>query len=231
MPNSMPSFVLASVKPWSILELAHQRSRCFGAWSIALTPMDLKQQTELLAPRYIFFPHWSDIVDQEILEAAECVCFHMTDVPYGRGGSPLQNLIARGHTETVISALRMVSELDAGPVYMKRPLSLDGPAHEIFARAAGIIMEMIVEIVETEPEPVPQVGDAVVFRRCTPSQSALPATSDAKELYDHIRMLDAPGYPHAFLDHGPWCMRFMDARLENGAVEAQVRFEPKGGSR
>ncbi len=25
----------------------------------------------------------------------ECVCFHMTDVPYGRGGSPLQNLIIR----------------------------------------------------------------------------------------------------------------------------------------
>jgi len=37
----------------------------------------------------------------------------MTDVPYGRGGSPLQNLIVRGHTETKLTALRCVRDLDA----------------------------------------------------------------------------------------------------------------------
>ena len=73
-----------------------------------------------LKPRYVFFPHWSWKVPDDILGATECVCFHMTDVPFGRGGSPLQNLIVRGHTETRVSALRMVSEPDAGPVYMKR---------------------------------------------------------------------------------------------------------------
>ena len=47
-------------------------------------------------PRYIFFPHWSYIVPEEIYNNFECVIFHMTDVPFGRGGSPLQNLITRG---------------------------------------------------------------------------------------------------------------------------------------
>ncbi len=37
---------------------------------------------------------------------------HMTDVPYGRGGSPLQNLIARGHTSTKLTAMRMTAEVD-----------------------------------------------------------------------------------------------------------------------
>ncbi|MDZ4177737.1 MAG: methionyl-tRNA formyltransferase, partial [Coriobacteriia bacterium] len=42
-----------------------------------------------IGPRYIFFPHWSFMIPQAIYEAFECVVFHMTDVPYGRGGSPL----------------------------------------------------------------------------------------------------------------------------------------------
>ena len=67
----------------------------------------------------------------------------MTDLPYSRGGSPLQNLILRGHQETQIIALRCVAELDAGPIYMKRPLSLEESAYEIFVRAADVVQEMI----------------------------------------------------------------------------------------
>ena len=48
-------------------------------------------------PRFIFFAHWSSIIPKSIHEDFECVIFHMTDLPYGRGGSPLQNLIVRGH--------------------------------------------------------------------------------------------------------------------------------------
>ena len=46
----------------------------------------------------------------------------MTDLPYGRGGSPLQNLIARGFLETKISAILVEKQLDAGPVYLKMEL-------------------------------------------------------------------------------------------------------------
>jgi len=36
------------------------------------------------------------IILKEIFENYEIILFHMTDLPYGRGGSPLQNLIVRG---------------------------------------------------------------------------------------------------------------------------------------
>ncbi|MFA5260471.1 MAG: methionyl-tRNA formyltransferase, partial [Candidatus Omnitrophota bacterium] len=48
-------------------------------------------------PDLIFFPHWSWKIPRDIYAAYPCVAFHMTDLPYGRGGSPLQNLIMRGH--------------------------------------------------------------------------------------------------------------------------------------
>lgn len=119
----------------------------------------------------------------------------MTNVPYGRGGSPLQNLIMRSHTKTMLSALRMVKELGAGPVYLKRPLSLEGRAEDIFVRAADLIYDLIPEVITEEPVPVPQRGETVIFRRRKPEESRLPQQGDAAALYDFIRMLDAPTYP------------------------------------
>ena len=86
------------------------------------------ESLEKIKPKKIFFPHWSHIIKPEIFEHYECVIFHMTDLPYGRGGSPLQNLIVRGHKETKISALRCKAGVDTGPIYMKRPLGLEGTA-------------------------------------------------------------------------------------------------------
>ena len=68
----------------------------------------------------IFFPHWSYIVPKEIFTQYEFVMFHMSDLPRGRGGSPLQNLILRGAKETKITAFRCTEKLDMGPVYLNR---------------------------------------------------------------------------------------------------------------
>ena len=76
----------------------------------------------------VFFPHWSYFIPEEVYNNFRCIIFHMTDLPFGRGGSPLQNLIVRGHKETKISAIQCVKEVDAGPVYLKKPLSLNGSA-------------------------------------------------------------------------------------------------------
>jgi hypothetical protein len=72
----------------------------------------------------------------------------MTDVPFGRGGSPLQNLIVRGRRETKLTALRMSREFDAGPVYMKEPLSLEGGAEEIYLGSADLMWRNLSHRVE-----------------------------------------------------------------------------------
>ena len=65
--------------------------------------------------------------------------FHITDLPYGRGGSPLQNLIERGYSSTKLTALRCTADLDAGPIYSQEVLNLAGTAEEIFLRADALI--------------------------------------------------------------------------------------------
>lgn len=175
-----------------------------------------------LAPDWVFFPHWSWKIPESLYGTHRCVIFHMTDLPYGRGGSPLQNLIVRGHQETRLSALRCVAELDAGPIYLKRPLGLEGTAEEILCRAAGLMPGMICEIVEQNLEPRPQQGDPVAFVRRKPEDGNLASLEDPQRIYDHIRMLDGEGYPPAFLEAGSLRVEFTEAQWAGDLVTAKA---------
>jgi methionyl-tRNA formyltransferase len=217
------SYLVATTKPWNIAQYDKFVAGAQGEWHLVDHQAALTRELiERIKPRYVFFPHWSWKVPAEILNAAECVLFHMTDLPFGRGGSPLQNLIVRGETVTKVSAVRMTEEIDAGAIYLKRPLSLDGPAEDIFRSLSAIVFEMIGEIAATNPMPVPQNGSPTYFKRRTPDQSALPDAATPRGLYDHIRMLDADTYPRAFLDFGQWRMEFSGAALSKEGVTANV---------
>ena len=221
-------YIVATIRPWNITVFNDTIKDYPGEWHLIANPSELTLDViNKLRPKYIFFPHWSQIVPEEILGAAPCVCFHETDLPYGRGGSPLQNLIVRGHRETVITALLMTGELDAGPVYLKRPLSLEGLAEEIFIRAARVVADMIKTIIIENPEPVPQSGEATVFKRRKPAMSEIPLKFDRPEqVFDHIRMLDAEEYPRAYIEYGNFRLEFSRPALRVGAVEAEVKITP-----
>ena len=177
-----------------------------------------------LNTRYVFFPHWSWFIPEEIFVNFECIIFHMTDLPYGRGGSPLQNLIIRGKTETVVSAIKCVKELDAGPIYCKMPLTLDGTAKEILERAAIVIKEMILKILEGSSDIKHQKGDVVLFERRGPEDGDLQHLETTKQIYDYIRMLDAENYPSAFIDTENFHLEFTSAKQVGNNIEAVVKF-------
>ena len=226
----VPCYIVAGCRPWSRQVFDEVISRFPGSWRFAADPSDLTvDKVARSAPRYLFFLHWSWKVPREIVESYECVCFHMTDVPYGRGGTPLQNLIIRGHRSTKLTALRMVDELDAGPVYLKENLSLEGNAEEIYVRASHLAAGMIRRIIDQRPGPVPQEGEPVVFKRRKPIESRIPNLPGPQPLYDFIRMLDAEGYPHAFLDHEGFRYEFRQAALENESVVANVTITRLSG--
>lgn len=219
----MTTYVFASTKEWNLKPFYKKRAELPGRWIVISDAADIEILREV-SPRYAFFLHWSKIIPSAIVSSVECVCFHMTDLPFGRGGSPLQNLIALGKTQTMLSALRMTEELDAGPIYTKHPLDLSGSAEEIFARCANLAMDMVAEIVKTKATPTPQSGTPTVFKRRTPQQSAMPADASLKEVHDHIRMLDADTYPRAYLDSGGMRYTFSKASFDEGKLRATVEI-------
>jgi len=178
-------------------------------------------------PTYVFLPHWSYIVPKDVYEAYECIIFHMTDLPFGRGGSPLQNLISRSIYETKVSALRCSEGIDTGPIYVKRNLSLYGSAEEIYLRAAKIVKEMILFIIENSPIPIGQEDAPVYFKRRRPEESNIDDLQSIEKAYDHIRMLDAEGYPHAFFETKYLRMELGRASLNQNCIHADVKITLK----
>ena len=224
-----PPLLLLSNRPWNSA-LADRLSRRLERRVKSITaPSHLTpEDVTAIDPQWIFVPHWSHWIPESIWSRWPTVIFHMTDLPYGRGGSPLQNLIQRGHSSTTLTALRCGPGLDAGDVYLKKPLSLHGSAEEIFLRADNLIEQMIEKIVREEPVASPQQGEPVLFSRRNPAQSNLASCpeGDLSAWYDQIRMLDAEGYPHAFLEiHG---MRLELRRVcqRNDGLHADVRIIP-----
>ena len=225
--------IIATIKSWNIERAEKLQKQYSGVHDIVIYTSKGEFTVNNIRdfqPDYIFMPHWSYIMPREITDNWECVVFHMTDLPYGRGGSPLQNLIVRGHRETKISAIRVTEKLDGGPVYMKHALSLEGSAQEIFVRCSDIIFqEMIPLFLDEDKEkitPVPQTGEPVIFKRRKPEEGRITSDMKTGEIYDYIRMLDAEGYPRAFMEFGDYRLEFERAELsdDGNALSARVIF-------
>jgi methionyl-tRNA formyltransferase len=223
------NYIFAASIPWCIDVFNKEFSKDTN-WTLITNKDDLNiKNISDINPRYIFFPHWNWIVPNSVTDKYECVCFHMANVPYGRGGSPLQNLIARGHASTKLTALRMIQELDAGPVYKKVDLSLNGSAQEIFERMAPKIIDLIEVIILEEPTPKKQTGSVVLFERRTPDQSEILDSMTIEQVYDHIRMLDAENYPKGFLELGNLRFEFSGVKkMENGQLSSNVIISLEG---
>ena len=218
-------YVLATSRSWNEEMTEHLAARTGRDFVLITSKEDLTiENLTSVNPEVIFFPHWSYRIDASVFARFESVIFHMTDLPFGRGGSPLQNLIVRGIDKTKISALRCVEEMDGGPIYLKKSLSLYGSAEEIFLRASKMIEEMIVEILEKKLEPIAQQGEPTLFKRRRPEESNLTSASSLDQLFDMIRMLDAEGYPKAFLEVGDFRLEFTRAARKQGQVIADVRI-------
>ena len=230
MMKNKITYIILSEKSWNqdlIKKLSKKNNKI--NWVIINKRLDFNlTNLESISPAKIFIPHWSYIISDEIFEKFHCIVFHMTDLPYGRGGSPLQNLIVLGKEKTKISALKVVNELDAGPIYLKKDLTLHGTAKEIFIRANSIIEFMIIEIIDKDLEPKQQKGDVFYFKRRKPKDSNIWDLQDLKSIYDYIRMLDADGYPSAFIENEFFKFEFFNASLKKGEeIKAEIRIVKK----
>ena len=85
-------------------------------------------------PKLIFFPDWSWIVSDKITSNYKCICFHESNLPKFRGGSPIQNQIIRGVEKTKTTAFLMSKGLDNGDILLQKNLSLKGSLNEIFEK-------------------------------------------------------------------------------------------------
>ncbi len=188
---------------------------------------DLKKKIIKIKPNIIFFIHWHNYIPKTIYSKYVCIGFHMTDLPYGRGGSPLQNLIIRKHQVTKLTAFKINNKLDSGPIYLKYSLNLSGNASQIYERLTLLSYRMVNKIINADISPREQRGKITNFKRRKPQQSLLNKNINIEEIYDFIRMLDAPGYPKAYLNLNKLKLEFTNIQKSQEGLKAKVEILKK----
>jgi methionyl-tRNA formyltransferase len=215
--------IIATIRDWNLKNAIKFKSQYKNHEIIIINDHKDLTYNEISSfqPNYIFFPHWSWIIPLEIYREFNCIVFHMTDLPFGRGGSPLQNLILNKIQSTKISAIKVVKDIDAGDVYLKKDLFIgSGSAKKIFINMSKIIFfDMIPEILSEKYKLIKQEGEITTFKRRKPKESNLTNNQfkTLADIYDFIRMLDADGYPKAFIELNHFFVNFSKIK-KNGNI-------------
>lgn len=178
-------------------------------------------------PDLVFFPHWNWIVSKEIFEKYTCIVFHTAPLPFGRGGSPIQNLIKIGYTETPVCALAMSGGIDSGPIYDQINMSLNGQLSEILGRLNDVVNILMLRLIVHLPEPKKQIGNVHSFKRLGVRDNQIRYESNIEEFYDSIRMLDDPSYPSAYLNLKNVCIEFFEISRKGKELFCKVRILEK----
>ena len=173
-------------------------------WDFVSSPEELKQATEKNDYDTIFFIGWSWIVDEKLLESSRCICMHPSALPKYRGGSPIQNQIIDGVTDSAVTFFIMDNELDHGRILWQEEMKLVGSLTYIFAKMS-ILGRFGIEFILDNPEHEGYEQDhsqATICKRKKPKDSEI-KTQDfscmtAKQLYNKIRCLQEP-YPNPYI--------------------------------
>jgi methionyl-tRNA formyltransferase len=85
------------------------------------------------------------LIPDDLLAHAEWLNVHPSMLPRWRGAAPVERAILAGQRETGVSIIKLVKELDAGPIAAQRafPIGEEDDAGAVFSRAASIATDLL----------------------------------------------------------------------------------------
>ena len=214
-------FIIITKKKWDLNNFKNLNKNIFVFDKINLIKI------KKINPKIIFFIHWSKYIQDFLFNKYLCIQFHSSNLPKGRGGSPIQNQILSNIKKTKISAFKVSQKLDSGPICLQYNLSLKGSALDILKRIENKSIQMIKKIINIKNLNFKkQKGKPSLFKRRMPSESIinLYKTTTINKLYDFLRMLDAPCYPKAYVKLNKFKFMFNDIKLNKRKINAKVEI-------
>lgn len=129
---------------------------------------------------------------------------HASDLPEGRGFAPMTWQILEGKNTIPFCLIEAVNEVDAGDIYIKDYLELDGL--ELCDELRRLQGEKSIELCkkfltqETPPKGKKQEGKATIYPRRRPVDSRLDICKTILEQFNLLRTVDNVRYP-AYFEH------------------------------
>ncbi len=172
------------------------------------------------------------IVPDDVLAERLWLNVHPSLLPRWRGAAPVERALIAGDTESGVTIIELVHELDAGPIAAQESFALapEDDAGDVYVRSADIAVSLLEDVLAS-PTPVlrEQVGEATYAAKITPDDRRLDLDRPARDLVDRVRALS----PHIGARgelHGKNVTVWKARVADDGSFEP-VEVQPDGGRR
>jgi methionyl-tRNA formyltransferase len=183
------------------------------------------------APADVVLCAFGALVKEPLLAEHEILNVHPSLLPRWRGAAPVERAMMAGDAQTGVSIMRLVAELDAGPVYASEAEEIrpEDDYASLAARLQSRSVALLTHVLDERPQPVPQAEDGVTYaeklgpedRTLDPARPAADNVLVVRALHPHI------GARVALPDGG--FLGIHEARVgDDGALEL-LTVQPAGG--
>jgi methionyl-tRNA formyltransferase len=195
-----------------------------------LQPERLAPGIDLGAPTVVAVAYGL-IVPDDVLAERLWLNVHPSLLPRWRGAAPVERALMAGDRETGVTIIRLVRELDAGPIAARRAFGIepDDDAGAVYAKAAALAVELLEDVLD-EPAFVEQPSEGMTYaEKITAEDRWLDPEQPAAELVNVVRALSPHIGARTTLrgrEVTVWRARVGD----DGAFEP-LEVQPRGGRR
>ncbi len=149
------------------------------------------------------------------------IVLHESGLPKGKGWSPLSWQILEGKNRIMVTLFEAVEKVDAGPVYLRGIITLQG--HELLDEIRGettrTMRQMILYFIKHFDvlinKGTPQRGRSTYYLRRTPDDCQLNINKPLRDQFNLLRIADVNRYPAFFVLRGHIYEIRITKRLEN----------------
>lgn len=127
---------------------------------------------------------------------------HESDVPKGKGWSPLSWQVLEGKKKIPITMFEAIEKVDAGKIYLQDFINLNGSEllDEIKQKQGQKTIDLILYFLSKlgKIKGVSQVGESTYYKKRIPNNSELDINKNIIDQFNHIRICDNERYPAFF---------------------------------
>ena len=182
-------------------------------------------------PTAVILCAFGALVKEPLLTDHDILNVHPSLLPRWRGAAPVERAMMAGDAQTGVSIMRLVAELDAGPVYAQQtePILPTDDYASLSARLQDASVKLLQLVLETSPAPAPQSEDGVTYaEKLTAEDRTLDLTRPAEENVRIVRALHPHIGARIALADGSFLGVHEASITLDGALEL-VTVQPAGG--
>ena len=187
-------------------------------WLEKFIPLDLYQMKnfsfevfhnheEISSFEFVFVLGYTKILKKDFLSRNKMVMIvHESDLPKGKGFSPIQWQILEGKNKITICLIEAREKIDSGEILEKEKLIFDGSElyDEIRESQARVSFDLIKKFLKKYPKISKELqnGKSTYYRRRTKEDSELDVNASIKENFSKLRIGNNEEWPSFFKLNG-----------------------------